>query len=196
MLTEARAMEHVRSFGYPVPAVDEVSADGSDLVMERIDGPSMVAVLERRPWAVGRQARVLADLHAQLHEIRAPDWMQAGPAGGGDAVVHMDLHPLNVIVGASGPVVIDWTNAARGEAAADVALTWLLLATAQIPNGGPRAHLLGWFRGVFVRSFLGQVDAEEARRRLAAVVAWKVADPHMSVSERAAMGKLAVDEGA
>jgi tRNA A-37 threonylcarbamoyl transferase component Bud32 len=42
MVGEARTMDYARRHGYPVPAVEEISADGTDLVMERIDGPSMV----------------------------------------------------------------------------------------------------------------------------------------------------------
>jgi tRNA A-37 threonylcarbamoyl transferase component Bud32 len=40
MAGEARIMEYVRQHGYPVPAVEQVSDDGTELVMQRIDGPS------------------------------------------------------------------------------------------------------------------------------------------------------------
>jgi len=40
MNREAQIMEHVRSQGFPVPAVEEVSEDGLNMVMER----------SRRPW--------------------------------------------------------------------------------------------------------------------------------------------------
>jgi aminoglycoside phosphotransferase len=50
MATEARTMEFVRSHGYPVPEIFEVSDDGTDLVMERIDGPTMVDAGAARPW--------------------------------------------------------------------------------------------------------------------------------------------------
>jgi tRNA A-37 threonylcarbamoyl transferase component Bud32 len=49
MATEARTMEYAREHGYPVPAVDQISADGTNLVMERLEGTSMVAVLGKRP---------------------------------------------------------------------------------------------------------------------------------------------------
>ena len=38
MESEARMMEYARGHGFPVPAVQELSDDGADLVMERIDG--------------------------------------------------------------------------------------------------------------------------------------------------------------
>ncbi len=106
-------MDYVRSHGHPVPAVEEISEDGTELVMERAHGPSMVGALSGRPWTVGRQAASLADLHRRLHEIPAPDWLAAAPFGQGDCLVHLDLHRLNVIITPRGPVVIDWPNAAR-----------------------------------------------------------------------------------
>ena len=54
---------------------------------------------------------MLADLHDRLHEIAGPDWLPGMPDGG-DRLLHLDLHPLNVIMSPNGPVVIDWPNAA------------------------------------------------------------------------------------
>src|SRR5205085_5517599 len=68
---EAAAMEHARHHGFPVPAVHEAS--GRDLVMERVDGPTMLGDLERRPWLVVRHGRTLAELHRRLHDIPAPE---------------------------------------------------------------------------------------------------------------------------
>ena len=56
-------MGYVAQHGYPVPRVEEISADGSELVMERIDGPTMFEVLSRHPWTLWRHASVLAALH-------------------------------------------------------------------------------------------------------------------------------------
>ena len=50
-----------------------------------------------------RQAATLAELHLRLHEIEAPDFLPPAPVGGGDKVLHLDLHPLNVMVGPKGP---------------------------------------------------------------------------------------------
>jgi aminoglycoside phosphotransferase (APT) family kinase protein len=187
MAAEARIMEYVRARGYPAPAVDEVSDDGLDLVMERIDGVDMVATMSKRPWTISRQGRVLADLHGRLHALEAPDWMLDAPVGSGDRVLHLDLHPLNVIVGPRGPVVIDWTNAARGDPAVDVALTWVLMAAGSVSTNRLISLLLGRARAALVRSFLRSSDIETARRRLRDVVGWKVTDPHMSAEEQEQM---------
>ena len=187
---EAQTMEYARSHGYPVPAVSELSADGTDLVMERLDGPVMLTALSRRPWSLRGQAGVLAELHRRLHEIPAPPWVPDAPSGHGDSLIHLDLHPLNVILTDRGPMVIDWTGAARGGGATDVALTWLLMATASIPAGHLWGAVLGRFRSALVSSFLAHVDRDAARAELPAVAAWKMADPHMTATECAAMEAL------
>jgi tRNA A-37 threonylcarbamoyl transferase component Bud32 len=116
---EALVMRHAHRHGYPVPRVLEVAADA--LVLERIEGPTMLDQLRRRPWTLRRHASLLARLHEQLHEIAAPPSLPA--AGPGDRLLHLDLHPDNVILSRSGPFVVDWTNARRGDPALDVALT-------------------------------------------------------------------------
>src|SRR5947208_3393634 len=185
MATEARTMEYVRSHGYPVPAVDEISDDGTELVMERIDGRSMVADVSRRPWTVRHQGVVLAELHRRLHAIPAPDWLRPAPLGSGDRLLHLDLHPLNVMITVRGPVVIDWPNAAAGDPATDVALTWALLAGGAIPEGRVRAALLGRGRGLLVNAFLGRFDLSATRPALAAVVERQRAAPNRSHRQRA-----------
>ena len=117
---EASTMAYLHDHGYPVPRVDELSDDGVELVMERIEGPTMVEAIGAAPWTVRRHGHALAELHVALHELVAPPGMRAAPVGAGDRVVHLDLHPLNVLVGPRGPVVIDWSNASRGDPAVDV----------------------------------------------------------------------------
>jgi aminoglycoside phosphotransferase (APT) family kinase protein len=190
MALEARTMEYARNAGFPVPAVSELSADGCDLVMQRLDGPVMMARLGRRPWTIGHQGSLLAELHRRLHEIEAPEWAVPAPSGSGDRLLHLDLHPLNVILTPTGPMVIDWTRASRGDPLTDVALTWVLLASAAIPAGRLKAAALGWGRDALVRSFLAPFDRDLVRSELAAVVAWKSEDPNMSEPERRAMQAL------
>jgi aminoglycoside phosphotransferase (APT) family kinase protein len=187
---EARIMTYLHEQGYPVPAVEEVSDDGRDLVMERIRGISMVDAIGKAPWSVRRQAKTLARLHMQLHDIPAPDFFPRAPIGHGERVVHLDLHPLNVMVGPRGPTVIDWTNASAGEPVLDVGLAWVLMAAGEIPGGQVMAKLLGWGRALLVNGFVDQFDRREVGRRLREVVTWKVRDPHMSEAEIAGMWKL------
>ena len=133
MKQEARIMDYVRGQGFPVPAVDEISPDGLDMVIERIEGPDMVAMMEKRPWTIRQLGRTLAGLHRQLHDLTAPDWLSEAPVGHGVSLLHLDLHPLNVMIGPRGPVVIDWARACRGDAAVDEALAWVLMAAGEVP---------------------------------------------------------------
>lgn len=72
MAIEAQTMDYLHAHSYPIPAIAEVSSDGTELVMERINGRSMLADLSRRPWTINMHSGVLADLHRRLHEIPAP----------------------------------------------------------------------------------------------------------------------------
>ena len=190
MAQEARTMSYLHEQGYPVPAIEELSDDGLDLVMERIEGKSMVDAIAAAPWTIRRQARALAHLHDQLHDIAAPDFLPRAPVGAGDRIVHMDLHPLNVMVGPKGAVVIDWTNASAGDPLVDVGLAWVLMAAGQIPASRVMATLLGWGRSLLVNSFVSRFDRREVTAQLRPVVEWKVRDPHMSQAEVAGMWRL------
>jgi aminoglycoside phosphotransferase (APT) family kinase protein len=194
MASEARTMAFVQEKGYPVPAIHEISDDGLDLVMERIDGVSMVEAIGKAPWTVRRQAATLAELHLQLHEIEAPDFLPTSSLGSGDKVLHLDLHPLNVMVGPKGPVVIDWPNARRGDPAVDVALAWVLMAAGEIPGGGLKARLLAFGRALLVNGFLSRFDRATVAGHLREVVEIKGQDPHMSKAEVARMWKVVEQE--
>lgn len=194
---EARVMEYVRSQGYPVPAIEELSDDGLDLVMQRIEGTDMVSTLSKQPWTIARQGRVLAHLHRQLHQLTAPDWLPDAPVGRGDRLLHLDLHPLNVMMGPQGPVVIDWTGACRGDPAVDVALAWVLMVAGEVPTGRLLGAVLGRARSALVKSFLRSFDVEvdAVKQRLGDVVAWKTLDPHMSLGEQDRMRQLVKEFG-
>jgi tRNA A-37 threonylcarbamoyl transferase component Bud32 len=155
---EAGVMEHARRHGFPVPAVHEVRADS--LVLERVEGPTMLAVIE-----LGHAAE-LARMHEQLHEIPYE----------GAVLLHLDLHPANVILSPAGPVVIDWTNAAVGDPALDVALVWVILTGSGLP-------LAEEFGRAFVAHFPGW------ERALADAVAYRLADPNVTDAERARITK-------
>jgi len=190
---EARVMRHLIERGYSAPRVEALSADGSELIMERIDGPTMLEQLTRHPWTLWRNAAVLAGLHKRLHEIPGPGWL-APFLGNGHGLVHRDLHPINVLLSPKGPVVIDWTTTARGPGASDVALTWLLMTAGEIPGGGAQAALGRVLRGLFVRAFLGHFELGPVRAILPSVAEWKCRDPNMRPAEIAAMQDLVEKE--
>jgi tRNA A-37 threonylcarbamoyl transferase component Bud32 len=177
---EALVMEHARHNGYPVPEVLDVS--GGALVLELIPGPTMLAVLRRRLWTIRSHAALLADLHARLHEIAAPPSLEA--AGPGDRLLHLDLHPDNIILSPAGAFVVDWTNARRGSPALDVALTLIILATA----GGSLGRL-------FARSFLRHFDRDEIVDALPAAAERRIADPNVTDRERSFVRRFVATRG-
>lgn len=189
---EAAVMRHVRAAGYPAPEVFEAREDG--LVMARVAGPTMLDDLRRHPWRVRSHARTLAALHRDLHRIAAPADLQA-PLGDGDVLLHLDLHPDNVLLSPDGPVVIDWASAARGPAGADVADAWLVLAGARPPGGMLVGALVEGLRGRFLAEFLREAGRDEAAAHLHAAAERRARDPNIAPAERAAMRRVAVEHG-
>ncbi|GAA1348867.1 phosphotransferase [Saccharothrix algeriensis] len=144
---EARLMRHLGACGVPVPRVHEVS--GADLVMEYVPGPRMSQELDAKPWRAGALGRELAELHRGLDDVRVPDFLP-----GEGRLLHLDLHPGNVVLGPAGPVVVDWASAQRGDRRVDVALSWLAIAVA------PLRPFMRLARSRLVRGFLSGVDRE------------------------------------
>lgn len=192
---EARVMSYVRSHGYPVPEVFD--ADGRDLVMERLAGRSMLSVMITKPWQLRRHTRTLAELLRRLHEVPAPDWLDRTLRGvevnsrGVDAkVLHLDLHPDNVILTAGGPVIIDWTNSAAGDPAIDVASTYLTIAAADAPVDGWRGGAISAFRAAVLRGLRSQWS-DDVRQVLDDAAKIRASDPNLSAAEVSRVGDVA-----
>jgi aminoglycoside phosphotransferase (APT) family kinase protein len=144
--------------------LDVVDRNGrTGLVLERIDGPDMLTLLQRQPWRVLQLARTLATAHFTVHSVHAPadlpDLRQVLAARihdavlpahlrnfvtrvldglpDGDRLCHGDYHPGNVLLAADRTTVIDWAGAARGAPEADHARTLLLLRWANPLPGTP-----------------------------------------------------------
>lgn len=188
---EARLMRYLWSAGFGVPEV--FSAHGSDMVMARIDGPDMLSDLARRPWRATVCARILARMHDQLHEIQAPPWLPR-PFGAGtstdDRVLHLDLHPGNVMLTSAGPIVIDWSNGAAGPPGADVAMASLIMRVSEVDNLPKTIQLIsGLVRGAVVRGFERAVNAD-SRPYLAAAAKLRIADKNVRSSEVAVLQRL------
>ena len=180
---EVNTGRYIQEAGLPVPQVYEtVNRDGRQgIVYERIDGPSLLNELGNKPWKGGQYARLLARLHAQVHDVPAPpgletqrEWATGGipesdklpedlrdrilgllasmPAG--DRLCHGDFHPGNIVVTQRGPVIIDWMTASRGTGCGDVARSAVILEAAQAPEGTPMRWLLEWIRQSLLRTYL------------------------------------------
>jgi aminoglycoside phosphotransferase (APT) family kinase protein len=197
--TEAQVMTHARAHGAPVPEVFDIS--GSDIVMERAAGPTMLDAIARRPWTVYAQARLLAELHDLVHRVPVsgvPGLDLPAPFGtssppGGDVLLHRDLHPQNVILTQGGPVIIDWEGAARGPAVADIGMTWVIIGFSDIPGPRWRAVAARGVQAALTRSFLRAAGTVDDAWRLT-VIRRRLTDPNLLPSEAARLRKLVPGE--
>lgn len=181
---EVAAMEAARAAGVRVPRLlGTVELDNRPgLVMERIAGKDLLAILKKQPWRVFWSGNVTGEVHARINATTAPavlppargalrrristlrehdpaliDFVMATLEGlpDGDALCHGDFHPIQVLLDGEAPVVIDWTNAMRGEPLGDHARTRVLLTSGVVPPGPlPMMALAKVARGrLLVRSY-------------------------------------------
>ena len=138
--------------GVKAPIVGElIQFDGRNgLIYERVTGISMETMFLHKPWNLFTYARILAQLHAQMHEKvfdttipaqkkRLQNKLKYADAlsdsmknklldaldtlSEGNRVCHGDFHPANVLLSGKDATVIDWIDASRGNPLADVART-------------------------------------------------------------------------
>jgi serine/threonine protein kinase len=192
---EAAVMRHVAAHGFPVPAVHD--ADGLDLVMDRVDGGSMLTALERRPWRLGPLADLWAGLHRRLAAVPVDGLAGSGLPirfGPPASILHLDLHPDNILLTSAGPVVIDWSNVSLGPAAADVAQSWIIAATSSVDGGPLLAVLARLVRGRLVDRFVDGCGRAAAIAMVPAVAEHRLRDrnvrPEEAVRIRALVASL------
>jgi aminoglycoside phosphotransferase (APT) family kinase protein len=189
---EVELLQHVVAHGFPAPAV--LQASGPDLVMERLHGPTLLQAVTAGEVSLADAAVILTDLHTRLHAITAPDHWEHGEPGtwplvaSGPAVVHLDLHPGNVILTEShGPAVVDWTNARTGTAELDVSLTALIVAEVAVDAGGVYSQAARAFLAAFLQAT--DLDPLTALDEAAAV---RALDPSLVPGERELVPAAAV----
>lgn len=168
---EVMIMTHVARFGFPVPDVYE--ATGTDIVMERLHGPTMLAACTTGRLSLTEAGLQIADLHRRLHTL-PPRVGQASD----DRVLHLDLHPENIMITARGPVVIDWRNAAEGPADLDVSMSAVILAQVAVDE----THPMATSAATILASFLTAADGEP-QSTLARAAAIRRDDPGVTAAE-------------
>lgn len=188
----------------PVPAPDELlEQDGRiGIVMERIQGPSMLKVITAQPWKSSALIRQMAELHVQMHACQLPEGiytqrqqiqfgieragvlppeekeamlarLNALPQG--FSLCHGDYHPDNVILTPRGPVIIDWLTGMRGHPLGDAARTSLLFTSGGLP---PNVNIFTRLLINTTRSWLHSIYMERyqalAHASREAIDAWRL----------------------
>jgi len=148
---EAKMTRAAFAAGLPAPEVfDEVTVEGRfGIVMSRLDGPTLLQLLQTRAITPEQAGAILAALSISVHKTPPPpgviclgDLIQTLLQSPGnllpkhlaagvralleslpsrDGLCHGDLHAGNVIMTAEGPRLIDWTWTRRAGPALDLA---------------------------------------------------------------------------
>ncbi|MFF4268470.1 phosphotransferase [Streptomyces sp. NPDC001536] len=167
---EAAVMERVRGQGYPVPRVRVEDCSPTELVMERLHGPTMLAAFAAGKIDAREAGVVLARLLRQLHALPG-------------RVVHLDLHPDNVMLTPAGPYVIDWANAEEGDPGLDWGMSAVILAQVAVGDETFAEPARAMLTALLAEpSSLTDEGLAEARRR-------RVANPTMSRREVELLGE-------
>ena len=179
---EARITDAARESGIPAPRIWEAASvnDRAGIVMERIEGETMLHWGTSLPWRVYTGGKMMARLQADVHSRRGADipalparlldGIQQAPGVSdsvkeralerveslpdGDSICHGDFHPDNIIMSRGKPVIIDWEYGAKGNPAADVARTVLLVESGVPLVGGIRRAVIETARKIFLSIYL------------------------------------------
>ena len=148
---ELAVMSYLSATGYPVPRIGPLVGPAlpTDLVLQRLTGPTMAEALLGGALTATEGGEMLAGLLHELHTI--PPRLSQDPA---DRILHLDLHPENVMLTERGPVVIDWCNASEGPPGLDRAMSSLILAQVALDPSFPE--------GQFVRELIATMLARLA----------------------------------
>ena len=181
---EAAILAMVKPLGLSAPIVHSVQqvGDRSGVLMSRVEGPTFAATLTQQARATPALLNRMAQLQLQVHSRPATQFaslnaklaaniqrasllgelhramLLAGLAKmpDGACLCHGDFHPYNIMGPVGREVLIDWLVASRGEPAADVCRSYVLLrhaapemASAYVnayshASGISRAAILNW----------------------------------------------------
>jgi phosphotransferase family enzyme len=145
----------VEALGLPVPAIWSVQQINGrwGIVFDRVRGSSFAEQMRGDPTALPQYLDILVGLQARIHAHQAHEFHslkvqlvtriarakrldeprkrlligRLADMPEGDRLCHGDFHPINVLGDASHPMLIDWPDASRGDPAADVCRSYLLL---------------------------------------------------------------------
>ncbi|MGW2842367.1 phosphotransferase [Streptomyces sp. NPDC001493] len=183
---ELAVMSYLSAFGFPVPRIGPPAegAGPGDLVMQRLTGPTLAEALMAGSLDARQGGEMIAGLLRELHAL--PPRLSPDPEV---RILHLDLHPENVMLTGHGPVVIDWSNTTEGPPGTDRAMSALILAQVSLIPGFPAAEGVGLLLTALLDAMAG--DGPIAEADLAAAVARRSSDPYLSATEQAVLGEAA-----
>lgn len=187
---QTNVLRDIAAAGVRVPQVYDITVvDGREgVIMERIEGTDLLTLIGKRPWkvwSVGRIAgRAQAEINGKLapatlptiHQrygrqiensplvpdrYRAPALARLKRLPEGDTLVHGDFHPGNIMLQDEQPVILDWSNAARGVPEVDLGRTSMMMSLGDPPPGTP---VLIRFFAKFARSILRNAHVNAYRK--------------------------------
>lgn len=198
---ETHVARLVSAMNLPTPKLlGEIRLDGRlGLIYERVEGTSLLTMLGIRPWLCVEYGRQFAELHTAIHRqhgselpplkvslestIRglkglpenlleaALNLLASLPEDG--KLCHLDFHPDQVMVTASGQSILDWESAHCGPPAADVARTIVLLRFSPVRNASWLMQMLvNLLRGIFLHTYLRHYLERNPAVTAAMIDAW------------------------
>jgi len=137
----------------PVPRVLDRAdfADRCALLLEWLPGRPAGELALGDPGPAGAAGRACGRVHDMLAAVAAPAGLRPAPGApeppsdGQARLLHLDLHPLNLLVSDDGTAVtgvLDWANTHAGDPVLDRARSWAVLTLDPMARGA-RA-LPGW----------------------------------------------------
>ncbi len=177
-------MRHASRGGFPAPQVYD--ADGPDILMERLDGPSLF----QDAAATRAGSPITAHSSPTCSRSCRPYAPPAGSPRSASAATcsTWTCTPTTSCSPATAPRVIDWATAGRGASAADIAATWLALASGYVDPPLRRS------RDLMLAAFLDRVDREAARPYLTVMAERRRTDRNADNAETAAIDRLLARE--
>jgi tRNA A-37 threonylcarbamoyl transferase component Bud32 len=163
----------LNSSGLSIPTTYEIVEVNhtKGILLNFIEGRSMLQNLASKPWLALRYAQKMANAHFKIHRADFKENKCIKPLNqsiadkisrvsllrseektailsylsnlpDGSSLCHGDFHPDNIIMSKDRLVTVDWITATIGSPTADVARTWLLPTMGTLPEDKSKVEVL------------------------------------------------------